>query len=237
MLRWALAALLLAGAAQAQVVERKAGFGTARFEGPTDRYGHAIMGNLPEWSRLCLANAGQIACVDLPETSVFEDIEPRLVDLDGDQWMEVVVVESSTTGGAALAVYELEGGKLAKTATPEIGRRNRWLAPVGIADFDGDGRMDIAYVETPHLGKVLRVWSWDNGKLVERAAASGVTNHRIGEMFITGGVRDCGQGPEMIVADGSWGSVLAVRLEGDGLKARPLAAFSHQAVVKAMACE
>ena len=81
--------LLAAGVAQAEdVVERKAGLATARFEAPTDRYGHAIMGDLPEWGRLCLANAGQVACVDLPETSVFEDIEPRLVDLDGDQWME-----------------------------------------------------------------------------------------------------------------------------------------------------
>ena len=151
--------------------------------------------------------------------------------------MEVVVVESSTAGGAALAVYELERGELVKTATPEIGRRNRWLAPVGIADFDGDGATEIAYVETPHLGKVLRVWRWVDGDLVEVAAASGVTNHRIGEPFISGGVRDCGTGPEMVLADGNWQSVLAVKLEDGVLRAQRLGAFSRARIAAAMACE
>ena len=143
-MRWLAALLVWASAAQAQVVEVHDGDALARFENPTNRYGHGIMGDLPEWGRLCLMNAGQIACVDLPETSVFEDIAPRLADLDGDGWMEAVVIESSVTGGASLVVYRLEKGKLQRIATSPIGQRNRWLAPAGIADFDGDGYIEIA---------------------------------------------------------------------------------------------
>ena len=74
---------------------------------------------------------------------------------------EVIVVESSQSGGARLAVYGYDRGALRPVAaTPEIGRRNRWLAPAGVADLNGDGQLDIAYVETPHLAGVLRIWTF-----------------------------------------------------------------------------
>ena len=47
-------------------------------------------------------------------------------------------------------------------ATPFIGTPRRWLAPVGVADLDGDGRAEIAYVETPHRDKVLML---ENGQI------------------------------------------------------------------------
>ena len=234
-MRTLLAFLMWAGAATAQV-ETTSGNHKARFEEPTNRYGHGIMGDLPEWGRLCLVNAGQVACVTLPETSVFEDIAPRLADMDGDGWPEAVVVESSTTGGAALVVYQMVKGKLNKIATPEIGRRNRWLAPVGIGDLDGDGFVEVAYVDRPHLAKTLRVWRFRDGHLHEVVAASGVTSHRIGEEFITGGLRDCDDGPEMIVVDAGWQNVMAIRLIQDRLEARNLSPFSRAAVARAMDC-
>ena len=69
-------------------------------------------------------------------------------------------------------------------AWPPIGTPFRWLAPAAIADLNGDGVTDIAYVETPHLGKVLRVWSWAAGGLTEIAQLRGVTSHRIGDEVI-----------------------------------------------------
>jgi hypothetical protein len=155
---------------------------------------------------------------------VFEDVAPRVVDADGDGAPDIVVVESDVALGAQLAVYSLSRRQLVKVAaTPHIGMRHRWLAPVAVADLDGDSVVDIAYVETPHLGKRLRVWSWAPGGLTEIASLGGVTNHRIGEPFISGGLRDCGAGPEMMLADADWRSLVAVRLHDGALVSTPVA--------------
>ena len=89
------------------------------------------------------------------------------------------------TAGASLAVYGERGGKLRRlAATAAIGRPNRWLNVAGIADFDGDGRPEIAIVKTPHIGGKLEFWSYRNdggaGRLVRRGTMAGFSNHFIG---------------------------------------------------------
>jgi len=81
---------------------------------------------------------------------------------------------------------------------------------------------DIAYVETPHLGKTLRVWSWAPGGLTQIAHLRGVTNHRIGDEVIWGGLRDCGQGRQIVLADEGFRSLVAVAFDGPDLTVRPL---------------
>jgi hypothetical protein len=214
---FALVVLLDAKAYAAELVD--AWFGT-----PTDIYPHRIMGEIPE--RLVLHardSAGRRYDVDLrdtgPDHNVFEDIAPRLADADGDGQVDLIVVESSQSEGAQLAVYGLRQGRLRKVAaTPHIGTRFRWLAPVAIADLDGDGRIDLAYVDRPHLGKTLRIWSWAAGGLTQIAEMPGLTNHRIGDAFIWGGLRLCDQGPEMVLADGDFRSVVIVRMTSRGLE-------------------
>ena len=235
-MRWALLFVVLAGAAQAQSVEVTSQGAVARFEGPTDRYGHAIMGNLPEWSRLCLSHGADEACVTLPATSVFEDMAPRLADMDGDGLDDAVVVESSVSGGASLAVYRRDGTRLVRTATPPIGRRNRWLSPIGIADFDTDGRMDVAYVETPHLGKLIKIFSWDDGALTLIARASKFSNHRIGQETVSSGLRDCGDGFEMVVPSGDWTRIYGLQFVDGQLRAKELGAYSEEALQELLAC-
>ncbi len=226
-MRAAAAALLLAAGCAA--ADGGAGqIAAARYEAPDDVYPHRIMGSIREKRVLAVTlTDGQEVRVDLrqgPEPDhVFEDIAPRVADADGDGTPDVVVVETDPDLGAQLAVYALRRGALAKVAaTPHIGQRFRWLAPVGTGDLDGDGVTDIAYVDRPHLAKTLRVWSWAPGGLTEVAALDGVTNHRIGDETIWGGIRDCGSGPEMIVADAGFAEVLAVRFDGARLAARPL---------------
>lgn len=231
----ALSLALLGGSANA--AETWLGPIGARFEAPTDRYGHAIMGDLPEWGRLCLFLVGDQVCVTLPDTRVFEDIAPRLADLDGDAVPEIIVVESSVDAGAALTVYRLDGNRLSRIAAPAIGTRNRWLAPVAIADLDRDGAVEIAYIDRPHLAKRLRIWRYENHELSHVADANGLTNHRIGDPFITGGLRDCGAGPEIITANANWTRIMASRLIGGRIETRDVGTFSGAASVDAaLAC-
>lgn len=176
--------------------------------------------------RLCLSGKSQEACVVLPKRSVFEDIAPRLADVDRDGTPEAVVVESDMDLGAALAVYDLKGNNLKKIAAPNIGTRDRWLAPFAIGDMNRDGHIEIAYIDRPHGAKILRVWSYQNDMLVELASRTGFTNHKIGQAFISGGLRDCGNGPELITADANWQNIVSSRINGRSIDTRALAPFT-----------
>lgn len=226
-------ALAAAGALAEQAPKISAAFGNA-----TDRYGHNVLGGNEYDGFSVVATIGGRTSeyvVTLPEDRVVEDVELRLADLTGDTVPEIVLVESSKAAGASLVVYGgLEQETLeAVAATPPIGRRNRWLAPVGIADVNGDGRNDIAYVETPHIGGTLRVWTLQDGSLVQIAEHGGYSNHRIGEDFITGGPRQCGEGTELVLPDFGWTQLLAVRMEGDRLVQRSIADRTDPATVAA----
>lgn len=177
---------------------------------------------------------GKTIRVRLPERLVFEDVAPRVVDVDGDGEAEVIVVESDAQYGARLSVYDATG---AVAATDFIGQPNRWLAPIGAADLDGDGTMEIAFVDRPHLAKTLKVVRFRTGRMRPIAELPGVTNHRIGETDIAGGIRDCGDGPEMIVASADWTSVLAVAFDGRAFTLRKVGAHEgRESFAEAMEC-
>ncbi len=220
------------------------------FDAPTRRYPHGVLGDTVEAGAL-IANIGfddgrcNTVLLNLPQTDVFEDTQPRLYDLNRDGSLDIITVQSSATQGARLVVYGAtpdRTGLMLYAATPPIGRPNRWLAPIGVADFDGDGFIEIAYIDRPHLARTLRVWRVTpdaSGQIAlsEIAHLSGLTNHRIGQDFITGGVRYCGGTQEMITADADWSHVMATRLGTDGvLTSRPLAPFSPSAVARALGC-
>ena len=213
----AVLAALAAGAAGAQTIE------AARYDGPTDRYPHGVLGDEIEHDTLTVTlSNGRDQAVRWSDQIVFEDTAPRLADLDGDGAPEVVVVEAHERLGARLAVWGLVDGQLAPMgATGWIGTRFRWLAPAGIGDLDGDGTVEIAYVDRPHLARVLRVVRVTFPEpgtvtLTEVASLGGLSNHRIGDETIAGGLRACGQGPEMVLADAGWSRIVAVRFaEGE----------------------
>lgn len=208
---------------------------SADYADPTDRYAHGILGDAIEWGGLRLQTEAGPRQFTLPQDRVFEDVAPRLVDLDNDGAPEVVVVETLNTAGAQLAVYDATG-KIA--ATPHIGRTNRWLAPIGATDLDGDGMVEIAYIDRPHLAKTLRVWRFTDGALVHIADLDGLTNHRIGESDIGGGIRDCGQGPEMITASADWTQVMASTLTDGRLETRAIGPHrDRSSFAAALACE
>ena len=107
-------------------------------------------------------------------------------------------------------------------ATPNIGRPNRWLAPLGAADLDGDGLIELAYIDRPHLAKTLMIWRFEGGELRFVSELAGYTNHRIGERDIAGGIRSCNGRPEMIVARADWSEIAAITFDGIGFVAKTI---------------
>lgn len=169
---------------------------------PTRRYGHGILGDAIEAGALHveISNGKQLS-LQLPETEVFEDRTPRLVDLDGDGTIEIVTIRSSVSKGASVTIYGLEKGALVQRATNGfIGRSNRWLNIAGIASFAGGQELQIAYVETPHIGGTLYFYAFRKGRLVRTGAMQGFSNHAIGtrEMQLSAVVNiDGGLGVEL----------------------------------------
>jgi len=148
----------------------------------TTRYRHFVLGSPYEAASLVVRlRNGKLLRLTLPDNSVFEDRQPRLADLDGDGIDEIVLVRSYLRRGAALAVIAVRGETLSIVAeTPPTGSPNTWLNPAGIADFDGDGMADIAYVQMPHVLGLLRVWTLRSGRLVEIASMPDTSNHVMG---------------------------------------------------------
>ncbi len=149
---------------------------------PTQLYQHFVLGDQFEAAGFQVNyHDGTKATFDLPATEVFEDRIPRLVDLTGDGAEELIVVQSHINQGASLAIYDLAQGNISLLAqTLYIGQSNRWLNPAGIADFDGDGRVEIALISKPHLSKELQLWRYTKGKLSLVSTHVGFSNHRLG---------------------------------------------------------
>ncbi|MGH1330795.1 MAG: FG-GAP repeat domain-containing protein [Paracoccaceae bacterium] len=197
------------------------------------KYGHDILGDTPEWSALRLEfgasgaaaymEGGDQFTIQLPEGMLFEDLAPRLEDMDDDGRPEIIAVQTDFGKGARLIVAGL--GERYFAATPFIGQSRRWLAPIGVGDFDGDGAKDIAYIDRPHLAKTLRIWRYipaAGGKpseLVDVARVDGVTNHRIGDAFIQGGIcPGAGEGGAdgILLADADWKKRRLITWNGKG---------------------
>ena len=158
----------------------------AWYEMPTDRYRHGILGDRIEAGslKLVLPGGGEVSLV-LPESRVFEDLTPRLVDLDSDGTPEVITILADRNLGASLAIYRLDGETLKQdVSTGFIGTANRWLNPIGHGDLTGDGTIEIALIRTPHIGGILEIWRYAPGKLEQVLSEFGFSNHAIGSRVL-----------------------------------------------------
>lgn len=156
----------------------------AWYSEPTERYRHAVLGDGIEAGALKIKTTrGATFTFRLPRTEVFEDITPRIADLDDDGTNEVITILSKRGEGASVAVFGLVGDAFVKKSqTPFIGRDNRWLNIAGINRFVGRRSMEIVVVETPHLAGLFKVYAYSNGKDTMRAGGQipGFSNHQIG---------------------------------------------------------
>lgn len=95
-------------------------------------------------------------------------------------------------------------------ATEFLGTPFRWLAPIGAADFDGDGRLEFAYVEKPHLDKILHIVRRKGNSFDEILRIPGVTNHAIGQEKVESRIDFCPDGPLIIAMDASGQTMLSI---------------------------
>lgn len=218
----------------------------AKLTTPTTRYDHDVLGGIPHFTDLSLTAMACGACrhgsetaqIRLPDALVFEDFALRLWDVTGDARAEVVVVESHLTRGARLAVWTYDAqsggtGNLRRLATtPHIGQPQRWLAVAGHGDFDGDGQIEIAYVDRPHLKRELVFVRVDGDQLREIARLPNLTNHGIGETAVQSGTRNCGQGAEIILQSADRHRLIAAT----PTQTTDLGPYSPQALTAALSC-
>lgn len=183
----------------------------------TDRYRHGVLGDSIEGGCLVVTDSnGETHRLTLADHHVFEDNTPRIADMDGDGRNDVITIRSDVNSGAGVAIYTLNNGTVVELASsPTIGLRNRWLAPAGIADFNDDGVLDIAWVQTPHIGGILRVWSMIDGEFSELDRLSGFSNHSIGSTRVsTSRVLDANDDgvPDLALPDQSGSEIVFVTL-------------------------
>jgi hypothetical protein len=189
--------------------------------GPTRRYDHGVLGDGVEASRLAVETRdGKTIIHALPASRVFEDLMPRLVDLDQDGVDEILVVETDSALGASLAVYAVAGDRIVRQAmTPFLGQSYRWLNPLGVGDFDGDGRLDIALVATPHIGGRLRLYQYTAPTLTRFAETGDVSTHAIGSRELgLGRIVPYSDRDRFLLPDQSHRSLLLLEWTPDGIR-------------------
>ncbi|WP_193170447.1 FG-GAP repeat domain-containing protein [Nisaea nitritireducens] len=200
----------------------------AWYNSETESYGHGALGDPVEALSLVVQEeSGAPAIYTVTADEVFEDLEPRIVDLDREQQgrPEIVAITASSTGGAGIAVFGLgrdsDGNPalLRLASSARIGAPYRWLNIAGIADFDGDGFTEIAYVDRPHIRGELVFLEWRGGRLREQAREGGYANHHGGstvqDLSEIADVDDDGN-PDLILPVRGYGAIVAVSLTPDG---------------------
>ncbi len=213
------------------VVEGRRNITAAWLTGPTGRYAHGALGDEIEAAGLMVElKGGKRLTLTLDTDSVFEDLTPRLADVDGDGDDEVLVIRSYLDAGAALSVIEAGAQGLRIAAeTPPHGLSLRWLNPVGVADFDGDGRIEVALVRTPHIGGTLMLFELKDSALVREHAAFGFSNHANGsrELGLSAVADVNGDGvPDLLVPDAARLNLRVVTFAGGQFK--ELARVAHK---------
>lgn len=155
----------------------------AQYAQPTNKYLHGILGDQVEAEQLVVVEGGVFYELTLDSLHLFEDIRPRIYDVDNDNQPEYITIRTHVQRGGAIAIYKVINGQLTELSSiDEIGIPNRWLNIAAIDDLDDDGTIEIAWVETPHIGGTLTVASIENGSIVIKDELREYSNHAIGQI-------------------------------------------------------
>jgi hypothetical protein len=160
------------------------GDGTIRrawFASPTERFSHGVLGDGTEAAELRVETTdGHMLTAQAGDGAVFEDLAPRLWDVDGDADAEVWAVRSGASEGTRVEAYGVRDGELQLLiATPPKDAR-QWLNPIGLADFSGDGWLELALIADPEDRGFLTLYRVSGDALVQQLTVPGFSNHAPG---------------------------------------------------------
>ncbi len=150
---------------------------------PARGYGDGTLDGVAKAKSLRIETAaGETLSTQAPDGTVFEDLAPRLWDLDADGQAEAWVIRTDPAEGARLEAYAVHEGALIKRfATDPMGRAHQWLNPVGVADFTGNGQREVALVRAPDTGGLLLVYRQAGVYLDQiTPGVPGLSNHASG---------------------------------------------------------
>ncbi len=154
----------------------------AQYTDPTERYNHRVMGDGIEGGGLVVVMDSVFYELALADNYVFEDIRPRLYDVDQDGNLEIITIRTEITQGAGIMIYKILNNQLHEYAyVPEIGQSSRWLNLVTLNDLDEDGIVELVWIQTPHIGGILKVAKVQAGALTVLDELSGYSNHGYGD--------------------------------------------------------
>ena len=154
----------------------------AWFSHLTARYGHRALGADTESATLNVElRDGRVLRHTLADASVFEDLDPRVHDLDGDGRDEVLVIHSEPASGSALMTLGVRDGALVRLArSAPTGRGFTWMNPAGVLPIPGQAASVVFAVLLPHVGGTLVALRYDRGGFTELHRVEGASNHAYG---------------------------------------------------------
>jgi hypothetical protein len=194
---------------------------------PTDKYPHGALGDRTEWASLSVISLTsenrEMRQLSLPKNEVFEGLYPLLVDLDNDGEDEVVTTVSEPDGGARLVVWSHtdEGIEIIAESDP-VGTGFRWLHQIAVAPFGPNGEIEIAVVETPHVGGIAKFYRLVGNRLeLVASEGGGYMSHVNGSRNLDQAVAGDFDGDgsvELLVPSRDQETLIALRRVGDSVE-------------------
>lgn len=169
----------------------------------------------------------------LPEGAYFADHAPRCWDFNADGAPDPATVVRSQEGKLALVAY------VRGEALFEIGhsRDVTKLSPVAVRPLGPDAKVDIAYIRSDQQSADLIVTRIREGSERDRYVENGFADPTGIDHRVTDFVRDCGDGPELVLPSTNWNTLDVIGVTDAGLTRVTLAEkpdFSR--LVRALEC-